>query len=160
VPVAQNAIPTVNGVEALVPGARRALLQTPAVARKATPAVKSLTAALKPAIPLLEGFRAYLPDAIAGFFEGFGGSETGFYDANGHYSRVLPVLSGNATGFQGALAILGDTLQTIPQLDGYRSGLVARCPGSGSAPAAAGGNPWLNPDTAPHLCNPASDYFK
>ena len=160
VPVAENAIPTVSGVEALVPGARRALEQTPAVAAKATPAVRSLTAALKPAIPILEGFRAYLPDAIAGFFEGFGGSETGFYDANGHYSRVLPVLSGNATGFQGALAILGDTLQTIPQLDGYRTHLLARCPGSGSAAGVAGGNPWLKPDTAPNICNPADDYFK
>ena len=157
VPVARNAIPTVAGVEALVPGARRALDETPGVARKATPAVESLTAALKPALPILEGFRAYLPDAIAGFFEGFGGSETGYYDANGHYSRVMPVLAGNAAGLQGALSILGDTLQQIPQLGGYKTGLLARCPGGGSSPGAAGGNPWTNPDTPPNICNPADD---
>jgi phospholipid/cholesterol/gamma-HCH transport system substrate-binding protein len=156
-PVAKNAIPTVNGVEALVPGARKALDETPGIARRATPAVTSLTAALKTAMPLLEGFRAYMPDAIAGFFEGFGGSAGGYYDANGHYSRVEPVLAGNAAGLQGGLSLLGAVLQANPFTSGYRTGLLARCPGSGSPPGTAGGNPWDAPDTPPNICNPADD---
>ena len=70
--------------------------------------MRSLTAALGPVMPILEGFRAYAPEVVAGFFEGFGGSEGGYYDSNGHDVRVQPVLSGTATGLHGALTLLGD----------------------------------------------------
>jgi phospholipid/cholesterol/gamma-HCH transport system substrate-binding protein len=153
-PAAQNAIPTIAGVQALVPGARAALRELPAVARLAIPSIRSLTAALKPALPILAGFRAYVPEVVAGFFEGFGGSEGGYYDANGHYARVAPVFTGSPTGVQGALSVLGKLTGALPQLSGYRTGVLARCPGSAVAPAAAGGNPWTAPDTVPNICNP------
>jgi phospholipid/cholesterol/gamma-HCH transport system substrate-binding protein len=157
VPVARNAIPTIADVQALIPGADEALQELPRVVGEATPAVRSLTAALGPVMPILEGFRAYVPEVVAGFFEGFGGSEGGYYDANGHYIRVQPVLSGTATGLHGALTLLGDLSGTFGPLKGQRTGLLARCPGGGSPPATAGGNPWTDPDTGPDICNPADD---
>jgi phospholipid/cholesterol/gamma-HCH transport system substrate-binding protein len=45
-PAARNAVPTIKGVEALVPSARAALLGLPPVERRATPAVRSLTSSL------------------------------------------------------------------------------------------------------------------
>ncbi len=38
------------------------------------------------------------------------------------------------------------------RLVGYRTGLVARCPGAAAEPAPDGSNPWV-PD--PTLCDPA-----
>jgi phospholipid/cholesterol/gamma-HCH transport system substrate-binding protein len=46
VPAARNAIPTISGARALVPGARRALIGLPRVANEAVPAITSLTSAL------------------------------------------------------------------------------------------------------------------
>jgi phospholipid/cholesterol/gamma-HCH transport system substrate-binding protein len=106
---------------------------------------------------VLAGFRAYAPEVVAGFFEGFGGSEGGYFDANGHYVRVEPVLTGSATGLQGALSLLGDTTGALPVLNGVRTGILARCPGGSAPPATAGGNPWTAPDTIPDICNPADD---
>lgn len=160
VPTARDAIPTIRGVQALVPGAKAALLAFPPVERKATPAVRSLTAAIGPITPILAGLRPYVPDVVAGFFNAFGGSTGSYYDANGHYARVTSVLAGGGTTLTGLLGLLGGLTTSLPPLNGARSGLLARCPGGGSPPAAAGGNPWLTPDVLSgtgNLCNPAND---
>src|ERR1700733_5759524 len=47
-PAVRNAVPTIAGVEALVPGAKRALDEFPAVERVAVPAIDSLAQALPP----------------------------------------------------------------------------------------------------------------
>jgi phospholipid/cholesterol/gamma-HCH transport system substrate-binding protein len=160
VPAARDAIPTIAGVQALVPSAKAALLGLPPVERKATPAVKSLTAALGPIIPILAGLRPYAPDVVAGFFNSFGGSAGGYYDANGHYLRSNVVLAGGGTSLTGLLGLLGGATGKLPPLNGARSGMLARCPGGGSAPASAGGNPWLAPDLLPgtgNICNPGDN---
>jgi phospholipid/cholesterol/gamma-HCH transport system substrate-binding protein len=164
VPAAKNAIPTIEGVQALVPSARKALRAFPAVEKQATPALASLTSALKPLLPILAGIRPYAPDLVAGFFGGVGGASGGGYDANGHYLKTLLQLqvgAGSLTGLLNALgSLLGNVVGSITGLNGGRSGLVAPCPGGGGPPAADGSNPWTQADVPAAtgaLCNPADN---
>jgi phospholipid/cholesterol/gamma-HCH transport system substrate-binding protein len=163
VPTARNAIPTVAGIQGLVPSARTALSSLPPVEKVATPAVRSLTAALKPLIPILAGLRPYAPDLIAGFFNGVGGGPGGGYDANGHYLKtLLGVQAGGAT-LTGVLNTLGSLLggltgTVLPVGNGRTS--IAPCPGGGGPPASDSTSPWTAPDLLPTtgtLCNPADD---
>jgi phospholipid/cholesterol/gamma-HCH transport system substrate-binding protein len=164
VPAAKNAIPTISGIQALVPGAEKALTELPPVERVATPAVRSLTAALRPITPILAGLRPYAPDLIAGFFNGVGGAAGGAYDANGHYLRTLAAVSASGATLTGVLGTLGSLLGgvtgALTGIGSGRTGLVAPCPGGGSPPASDGTNPWTSPDLLPgtgSLCNPAND---
>jgi phospholipid/cholesterol/gamma-HCH transport system substrate-binding protein len=164
VPAARNAIPTVRGIQALVPSAERALKQLPTVEKSATPAVRSLTAALGPLIPILAGLRPYAPDLVAGFFNGVGGASGGTYDANGHYLKVQLDLAAGGASLTGLLnnlgTLLGTVLGSVTGLNGARSGLTATCPGGGGPPAADGSNPWTSQDVPASigaLCNPADD---
>jgi phospholipid/cholesterol/gamma-HCH transport system substrate-binding protein len=164
VPAAKNAIPTINGVEALVPGARAALTELPPVVAKAVPSIESLTKALKPLTPILSGLRPYVPDVVAGFFSGVGGAAGGNYDANGHYLKSLAVVQAGGSTLTGLLntvgALIGTTTGSITGLNGARSKITAPCPGGGAPPSSDGTNPWTSPDTLPGigtLCNPADD---
>jgi hypothetical protein len=164
VPAARNAIPTIAGVQALVPSARKALEGLPPVIAKAVPAVTSLTAALKPLIPVLAGLRAYAPDVVGGFFNGVGGASGATYDANGHYIKSLVSLQAGGATLTGLLAslgsLLGTTIGNVTGLNGARTHLTETCPGGGTPPHSDGSNPWTNPDLLPGtgtLCNPAND---
>jgi len=164
VPAARNAIPTVNGIQGLVPGAKAALLALPPVEKVATPAVESLTKALKPLTPILAGLRPYVPDLIAGFFNGVGGAAGGSYDANGHYLKALAVVSAGGNTLTGLLntlgGLLGGVTGTLTGIGNGRTQLVAPCPGGGSPASGDGSNPWTAPDLLPttgNLCNPADD---
>jgi phospholipid/cholesterol/gamma-HCH transport system substrate-binding protein len=159
VPAAADAIPTINGVAALVPGAKKALTELPPVVNKAVPAVNSLAAALPPITPVLAGLRPYAPEVVSGFFGGVGGYSGGYYDANGHYARIgLELGSGS---FSGILSLLNGVLDTLPSLNGTRFGLLAPCPGGSVEPSPKGGNPWTDPDVLSNtgnVCNPANDH--
>jgi phospholipid/cholesterol/gamma-HCH transport system substrate-binding protein len=160
VPAAGNAIPAIEGVQALVPGAIAVLHAFPAVERKATPAVRSLTGALTQVTPILAGFRPYAPDVIAGFFNGVGGAAGGSYDANGHYLKSLLTVQGTAGSLKGLLALLGTLSGPLGPFTGERTGLLAPCPGGGNPPATDRSNPWTNPDVLPKtgsICDPAHD---
>jgi hypothetical protein len=155
-----NAVPTIAGVQALLPGARQALKEFPAVERAATPAVKSLAAALSPITPILAGLRPYIPDAISGFFNGVGGASAGAYDANGHYLKSELTLQGAGNSLSGLLTLLGGVTSSLGPFHGARSGLVAPCPGGGSPPSPDATAPWTAPDSLAatgNLCNPADD---
>ena len=162
-PAAQNAIPVLKGVEALVPSAKRALVGLPPVEKKATPAVKSLTKALNAVTPILAGLRPYAPDVVAGFFNGVGGAEGGSYDANGHYLKSELVLQGGGTSLAGILSLLGTQLANlVGPFNGVRVQALAPCPGGGGPPAFDASNPWNSPDVLPNtgppsLCNPADN---
>jgi phospholipid/cholesterol/gamma-HCH transport system substrate-binding protein len=164
VPAAKNAIPTVQGVQSLVPGARKALLALPPVVKVAVPAVESLTKALKPLTPILSGLRPYIPDVVGGFFNGVGGANAGNYDANGHYLKALAVISGTGNALTGLLNTLGNLLGgltgSLTGLGNGRSHLLQACPGGGAPAAPDGSNAWTTPDTlsaAGSICNPADD---
>jgi phospholipid/cholesterol/gamma-HCH transport system substrate-binding protein len=159
-PAVHGAVPTIAGVQALVPGAAKALSAFPAVERVATPAVRSLTAALPPITPILAGLRPYVPDAVAGFFNGVGGATSGAYDANGHYLKSELTLQGGGGSLSGVLSLLGAVTSSLGPFDGGRSGLLAPCPGGGAPAAADASNPWLAPDilsATGNLCHPADD---
>jgi phospholipid/cholesterol/gamma-HCH transport system substrate-binding protein len=160
-PAANNAVPTIAGVEALVPSARTALLALPPAEKRATPAVRSLTSAIGPVTPILSGLRPYIPDFVAGFFDGVGGSGGGYYDANGHYGRISVIIQGGGTSLNGVLGLLGGLTGSLGPLNGAQSHLVARCPGGGAPPAPGGSNAWSTGiDTLPGIppiCNPAND---
>jgi phospholipid/cholesterol/gamma-HCH transport system substrate-binding protein len=160
VPAASGAVPTIRGLQSLVAPAEAALKRLPPVAKLAVPAINSLTTALRGLTPILSGFRPYIPDAIAGFFNAFGGSDGQSYDANGHYIRIPPELTGSGPALTGILRLLGDVTQQLNPLTGQRTGLLARCPGGGGPPAPDGSNPWTSPDVLAGigtLCNPADD---
>jgi phospholipid/cholesterol/gamma-HCH transport system substrate-binding protein len=87
---------------------------------------------------VVEYARLYTPD-LAGWFTKFG-QVPAYYDANGHYARVMPVFS-PAVDRGGTLEAVAPT----ERLAGYERGILRHCPGSavqpvlGAAPLAAPG---------------------
>jgi phospholipid/cholesterol/gamma-HCH transport system substrate-binding protein len=160
-PAAHGLVPTIRGVQALVSPAERALGGFRAVEPKATAATNALPAALRPVTPILAGLRPYVPDQVAGFFTGVGGSTGGYYDANGQYARISLEIAPGGTSLSGLLGLLGGaTSAVLPALHGGYSGHIAACPAGGGPPSADGSSPWTSPDTLPAtgtLCNPADD---
>lgn len=142
VPVARNATPAIAAIRNLLPEAHSILVSMPDLARTTVPALQSGTAAFEGLQPIVTGLRGYTPDLIAGFFEGFNGNQSGYYDANGHYARV-ELAAGPGSDPTG--------LTTAP---GFKTGLHARCPGAASEPAPDGSTPYV-PSDAPNLCDPA-----
>jgi phospholipid/cholesterol/gamma-HCH transport system substrate-binding protein len=148
VPVARNARPAIAQLRALLPQARRTLEGFPEVSRRTIPALRSGVAALVKLRPIITGLRPYTPDLLAGFFEGFTGNASGYYDANGHFARILVNLGpGTPTG--GVVATSGGA-----NAAGYRTGITARCPGAATEPAFDSSNPFV-PSDAGNLCNPS-----
>ena len=158
-PTVRGLVPTISGINSLVGRAESSLSAFSPVAVKAVPSVRSLTSALTGITPILSGLRPYLPDQVAGFFEAIGGSVGQDYDANGHYGRIEPVLSGSGTSLNGALGLLGGLQGAISPLKA-QSGLLSACPGGGAPPSQDGSSPFVNNDAAKKvqpLCNPAQD---
>jgi phospholipid/cholesterol/gamma-HCH transport system substrate-binding protein len=148
-PTLDDALPVMREIRALLPQSREALAPLPGLERRAAPALRSGTKALKEALPLVKGLRPYTPDLVAGLVLGFGGSSSGYYDANGHYARVQMVLG------PGSLPGL------VPEppgrrLGGYRTGKEARCPGAAEEPAPDRSNPWH--DGAEGACTEEDDH--
>jgi len=126
------------------------LERMPRLERAAVPALDSAEATVTDLLPILADIRPYVPDLVGGNFNGFGGSTGGYYDANGHYTRI---------SFQSSvysLNNLGSLVPTPPALGGitgYRRGITARCPGTATQSAPDESNPYVvpgcNPDVAP-----------
>lgn len=147
VPTARRTIPVVAQVRTLLGPLAQTLLGAPALARAAVPALNASGGASRVATPIINGLTPYNEDLIGGFVNGFGGTTSGYYDANGHYARISAL--GGASGLVG-LAGLIPGIQNASGA-GFRQGLTARCPGSAVEPASDASNPWI-PD--PSVCDP------
>ncbi len=159
-PFAANLKPTIAGIQQILPEADTALKDFVPASAKSDPALTSLVKALTGITPILTGLRPYVPDFVAGFFNGVGGSTGAAYDANGHYLQVRLALSGGAGTLDGLLSALGDTVSDLGTLNGATFTNTKPCPGGGVIPSADGSAPWNDPDTDASvgtLCIPADD---
>ena len=115
--------------------------KAPRLQQVAAPALRNTTAAIRRSLPVLDFARPYMPE-LTGWFRDFGQAGAG-YDANGHFGRVQPLF--NTFQFRDDPA--GGLL--VPQdpdnrLEGVQTGMIRRCPGSASQPAADGSAPFLD----------------
>ena len=138
-PVVRRAPPVVGDVRALLGDTTAVLRRLPATEDAARPAFSSAASALRAAEPIVAGLRAYTPDVVAGLFNGFGGTTSGYYDANGHYVRIS--LQGNPFTFQGVASLL-DVPTFGSDVYSLRRGILARCPGAATQAHPDGSNPW------------------
>jgi phospholipid/cholesterol/gamma-HCH transport system substrate-binding protein len=158
-PFAADLKPTVADIQQLLPESDAALKNFVPAAAAGEPALASLAKALTGITPILTGLRPYVPDFVAGFFNGVGGSTGAAYDANGHYLQVRLAVGANGS-LDGLLSILGETVSSLGALNGGTFTNVQPCPGGGVIPSADGSAPWNDPDTDASvgtLCRPADD---
>ncbi len=123
-----------------LPGAQKA------ARRSVTPTIT----ALDDSQPNIELLRAYSPDLLG--LLGSLGQITAYYDANGHYARVLPAASNLFDNSGGTLTPIPPAEQ-FDQLAAIGLGPFTRCPG-GSTQANAG---WPTPTDHPFLDGGALD---
>jgi phospholipid/cholesterol/gamma-HCH transport system substrate-binding protein len=160
VPFAQNLEPTATDFQTLLNQANTALTTFVPAAKTAEPAFTALTGALKGVTPILSALRPYVPDFVAGFFNGVGGSTGAAYDANGHYLQVRLAVSGSSGSLDGIASLLGESLSSLGTGSGGVFTNTKPCPGGGTIPSNDGSAPWNNPDSAASLgalCVPADD---
>lgn len=146
-PVVDDALPTFDAVQKLLPKARKALAPIPALAVDAVPAFGEARLALKEAQPIGTNLRPFVPDLLAGFLQGFTGTTGAYYDANGHISRIS--FNFGSAGLPGLLPAPPDG--GISTDGGVEYGLTNRCPGAAAEPAADGSNPFVPPGD---ICDP------
>ncbi len=138
-PVVHDALPTFAAVQKLLPKARAALQPIPGLAVEAVPAFGEVRDLLRQALPIATNLRPYVPDLVAGFFQGFTGTTGAYYDANGHISRIS--FNFGSAGLPGLIPAPpgGASLN-----GGVEYGLTNRCPGAATEAAADGSNPWTD----------------
>ena len=153
-PVARDARPVIGQLRRTVdrPGSADligVLRGLPSLARTAVPALDSTQATVGDLLPILTEVRPYTPDAVGGLFNGFGGTTSPYYDANGHYTRI----SFQSSAY--SLANIGSLTPVPPAtsgVTGYRKNVVGRCPGASTQSAPDHSNPWQVPG-----CNPGDN---
>jgi phospholipid/cholesterol/gamma-HCH transport system substrate-binding protein len=144
-PLVREARPTVADLRDLIstPGPNNDLIdltaQQPRLAELTAKVFPRAIRTLDRAQPVVEYARGYTPD-LTGWITKFA-EAAGYYDANGHYARVMPVFSPSqfdpATG----------TLTAVPPAQRLASpfwekGLRNRCPGGATQPAPDGSSPY------------------
>src|SRR5687768_6801953 len=146
-PFSRDARPVVHRTRAVVDreGTERDLLGLldglVRLSRVAVPAFDSTVKTVEDALPIVREARPYVPDVIGGLMNGFGGTTSGYYDANGHYVRI---------SFQGSTATLTGLGTLVPRppeeqgMTGFRTKVGKRCPGAATQPAEDGSNPYVD----------------
>jgi phospholipid/cholesterol/gamma-HCH transport system substrate-binding protein len=157
-PVAEKAVPVVHNLRLAVnrSGAQNDLTDVlrdlPPLQQQAKTASKSGIRAMDDTQPNLSLARAYTPDLL-GFLTKFG-QITAYYDANGHYARVMPAVTG-AFQYDAATSQLNSTFSspyTAAQFGYFDTTPGAkspsgfdRCPGAATQAATDASNPFVNP---------------
>jgi phospholipid/cholesterol/gamma-HCH transport system substrate-binding protein len=142
-PLVHDARPTIADLAQLIraPGPNNDLIELTAK----QPRLAELTASVFPRAiraldrtdPVVEYARGYTPDLTA-WLTKFG-QVTSYYDANGHYARVIPVFSPTQ------LDRVQNKLVAIPpqqRLAGFERGTRPTCPGGATQPSPDGSSPW------------------
>ncbi|HEX6651926.1 MAG TPA: MlaD family protein [Thermoleophilaceae bacterium] len=142
-PLVHDARPTIADLALLIraPGQNNDLIELTAK----QPRLAELTASVFPRAiraldrtdPVIEYARGYTPDLTA-WLTKFG-QVTSYYDANGHYARVMPVFSPTQ------LDRVQNKLVAIPpqqRLAGFERGTRPTCPGGATQPSPDGSSPW------------------
>ncbi len=119
----------------------------PALYKQLTTASPAVVQGEKESVPITAFFGPYSPDLV-GALRSFG--ETGsYYDANGGYARVNPILPDFKLGENDTLTPTSGT----EALANLKSGQLRRCPGAATAPAADGSSPFVDDELL--SCDPA-----
>jgi phospholipid/cholesterol/gamma-HCH transport system substrate-binding protein len=110
----------------------------PALQQALSTSSPATVTSLKESVPITFFFGPYAPD-LEGTLRTFGQSGA-YYDANGHYARVTPILPDFKLGENNTLT------PASPQqaLENLKSGQVRRCPGGATQPAADKSSPFAN----------------
>jgi phospholipid/cholesterol/gamma-HCH transport system substrate-binding protein len=142
-PLVAEARPTVADLRDLIslPGPNNDLIDLTAK----QPRLAQLTATVFPrairtldrAQPVVEYLRGYTPD-LTGWITKFA-EAAGYYDANGHYARVMPVFSPSAFN-QAANSLTA--VPPINRIDQFQQGFRNRCPGGAMQPSPDGSAPY------------------
>src|SRR5262249_8586195 len=90
------------------------------------------------AVPITAFLGPYSPD-LAGTARTFGQTAS-YYDANGHFARVSPVVPAFKLGANNNLT----PTSLLEGLNGLKSGQLRRCPGAATQPAADGSSPFVD----------------
>jgi phospholipid/cholesterol/gamma-HCH transport system substrate-binding protein len=140
-PLVADLRPTIADLRTLIrqPGANNDLIELTAK----QPRLASLTGSVFPrairaldrAQPVVSYARQYTPD-IAGWLTKFG-QVAGYYDANGHYARVMPTFSPAHLNPDNTLTALPPQQRT----EGYERGILRHCPGGAVQPPPDGSAP-------------------
>ena len=96
--------------------------------------------------------RGYTPDLV-GWITKFG-QAAAYYDANGHYARVTPVLS-PTTLDRDTNRLVG--VSPADHLNGFERGTRPTCPGGATEPAPDGSSPWPFQGCDPSSGPPSED---
>lgn len=146
-PIARSALPEARALQATIdrPGRGDDLLGVLGLLTDlenvAVPAFRSTVSTVEDALPIVREARPYTPDLIAGVFNGFGGATSGYYDANGRYTRISFQGSPYSFNDEGALFAPPDAPRGLV---GYRKKVFRRCPGAGARPLPDGSNPFTD----------------
>jgi phospholipid/cholesterol/gamma-HCH transport system substrate-binding protein len=141
-PLVRDARPTVADLRDLIrsPGPNNDLIELtakqPRLAQLTASVFPRAITALDRSDPVISYARAYTPD-LAGWITKFG-QVAAFYDANGHYARVMPVFS--PTKFDRPnYKLVG--IPATQRLTGFERGTRPSCPGGATQPAPDGSSP-------------------
>jgi phospholipid/cholesterol/gamma-HCH transport system substrate-binding protein len=149
----RDATPALAQLHEVLPPTIRTLKGLPALARVAVPALGSASTAIRAAQPIFSGLRPYTPEIVMGLTNSFGGATSGYYDANGHFTRISPQVNSGPGTTSGVLSLVPNL--GAGSFNGYRTGLTARCPGAAMEAAADGSNPWV---ADPAVCDPKDSH--
>ncbi len=149
VPVVGDLAPALN-----TPGPHNDLsdaLQTlPSVAKRASKASPAAVDALNGGQPQIAFARPYAPE-LAAFISRLD-QVTSYYDANGHYARADPAITG-VFNYNSGTGVLTPQSPS-QQYNGIQNGIYTRCPGGATQPIS-GSNPFLDDGSLIGECDPS-----
>jgi phospholipid/cholesterol/gamma-HCH transport system substrate-binding protein len=111
----------------------------PQLAKVLTTASPASVTALKESVPVTAFFGPYSPD-LSGTLRTFGQGGA-YYDADGHYARVTPILPDFKLNSENTLKPVASQGEAFENLKG---GQLRRCPGAATQPAADKSSPFTD----------------